>query len=143
MLRIRPAKPETSAQIARLCAAAALDKKAEKLMLLNVSKLTGYTDYFLIASANSTRQVAAVADNMHLILKKAGIKPLGMSGIKEGNWALIDFGPVIAHIFYGPVREHYDLESLWADAPREEINPEELEGLIPVLKRAPQKAVSA
>ena len=135
MPRARPQKPATSEQIAQLCAAAALDKKAENLSLLHVASLNSYTDYFLIASASSTRQVSAVADYIHLILKKAGIKPLGISGIKEGQWALIDFGPVVAHVFYRPIREFYDLESLWADAPRAEIIPQELAVWIPAPKR--------
>lgn len=129
MPRTRPIKPETSRQAALLCAAAALDKKAEQLCLLNVGSLSGYTDYFLIASASSTRQVAAVAENVHAVLKKAGIKPLGVSGIKEGQWALLDFGQVVVHIFYGPVREYYDLESFWADAPTEEIDEADLPNL--------------
>lgn len=142
MPRTRPEKPQTSEQIALLCAAAAYDKKADNMNLLNVSKLSGYTDYFLIASASSTRQVAAVADNIHLVLKKSGIKPLGLSGIKEGQWALLDFGDVVVHIFYGPMRDYYDLESFWADAPRHELDLEQLTTLIPVPKRGRPRKVA-
>lgn len=135
MNRKRPVKPEESVHTARLAAAAALDKKAENLSILNVTQVSGYADYFLIMSANSTRQVAAVADNVHLVLKKAGVKPLGVSGVREGQWALLDFGSVIVHVFYNPVRAYYDLESFWADAPRLEFEPEELAGLIPAPRR--------
>jgi ribosome-associated protein len=110
--------------LARLCAAAALDKKAEDLSLLHLADLCSYTDYCLLASAASARQVGAVAANVRLILKKAGVKPLSVSGLQEGQWALLDFGAVIVHVFYRPVREYYDLDSLWADARREELSNE-------------------
>jgi len=130
-MRKRPPRPADSRQAARLCAAAALAKKAEDLLLLQVEELAGYADYFLLASGRSTRQAAAIAEHVAQVMKKAGMKPVGMDGMREGRWALIDFGDVVVHIFHAPVREFYDLESLWADAPRAELDLEALARLLP------------
>ncbi len=116
--RARPAKPRNPLELAKLAAAAALAKKAQDLLLLEVGSLTGYADYFLLASGRSTRQATAIAEHVQQVLKKSGVRVLGADGVKEGRWALIDFGDVVVHIFHQPVREFYDLESLWADAPR-------------------------
>ncbi len=131
MSRIRLPTPTTPQQLARLCAAAAAAKKATDLLLLEVGPLVGYTDYFLLASARSTRQATAVAEHIESVLKAAGVRPLGTEGISHGRWALLDFGEVVVHIFHSPVRELYDLESLWAEAPRHHLSPTELGGLLP------------
>ena len=130
-LRIRPSTPVDAHQTALMCAAAALEKKAFALTLLNVKDLAGYADYFLFGSGSSTRQVTAIAEKIHTTMKKAGLRPLGVSGIREGSWALIDLGDVIVHIFHDPVREFYDLEAFWGDAPIENIDSEQLTGLLP------------
>jgi len=110
-----------------LCAAAALDKKGEDPVLLEVSQLTGYADYFLLVSGRSTRQATAVGENVARILKKAGRPALGVEGLNEGRWVLLDFGEVVVHVFHEPVREFYDLDSLWGDAPRVELDTAELD----------------
>jgi ribosome-associated protein len=130
-MRKRPAKPADARQTALLAAAAAADKKAQELTLLQVEELTGYADYFLLASGRSTRQAGAIAEAVLRMLKKAGVKPLGMDGLREGRWVLLDFGDLVVHVFHQPVREFYDLDSLWADAPQVEMDPEELAGLMP------------
>ncbi|KIX11361.1 ribosome silencing factor [Dethiosulfatarculus sandiegensis] len=124
--RSRPKRPETTRDMAFLCAAAGLDKKAQDLILLDVAELSGYTDFFLLASGRSTRQCAAIAENMARVMKKAGLKPLSITGLKEGGWVLLDFGDVVVHVFHQPVRELYDLESLWSDAPKVDIKIDEL-----------------
>lgn len=129
--RIRPPKPQSARELALLCAAAALDKKGEDLVLLEVGQLTGYADYFLLASGRSTRQATAVGENIARVLKKAGRPALGLEGLKEGRWILLDFGEVVVHVFHEPVREFYDLDSLWGDAPRVELEPTELNALLP------------
>lgn len=96
-------------------------------MLLEVSQLTGYADYFLLVSGRSTRQATAVGENVARILKKAGRPALGVEGLNEGRWVLLDFGEVVVHVFHEPVREFYDLDSLWGDAPRVELDPAELD----------------
>ncbi|KMY67443.1 hypothetical protein AAU61_11455 [Desulfocarbo indianensis] len=130
-MRQRPVRPADPKAMALLAAAAALDRKAEDLTLLEVTELTGYADYFLLASGRSTRQTAAIAERIARVLKKAGVKPLGMDGVKEGRWALLDFGDVVIHVFHTPLREFYDLDSLWADAPKVELEPQALADLIP------------
>ncbi|MBI3754542.1 MAG: ribosome silencing factor [Deltaproteobacteria bacterium] len=99
----------------------ALDKKAEGVIILNISKLSSIADYLLICSAASDRQVQAIANSIEEGLKKKKARPLSMEGIREGHWALIDYGDVIAHIFLEPVREFYNLEGLWPEAPRIEL----------------------
>ena len=95
---------------------AALGKKAFDLVILDVRELTSIADVFIICSGRSNRQVTAIAEYIQVSLKKKGIKPLSVEGKREGHWALLDYGHVIIHIFYEPVRDFYDLESLWVDA---------------------------
>lgn len=130
-MRKRPNHPTDALSITKLAAAAALDRQAEDLAVYDVDELSGYADYFLLASGRSTRQTSAIAERIERVLKKAGVKPLGVDGLKEGRWALLDFGDVVVHIFHRPVREFYDLDALWADAPKLELEPESLAELIP------------
>ena len=95
---------------------AALGKKALDLVILDVRQLTSITDAFIICSGRSNRQVTAIAEYIQTSLKKKDIKPLSVEGKREGHWVLLDYGHVIIHIFYEPVRDFYDLESLWNDA---------------------------
>ena len=99
-------------------ARAALGRKARGLILLDVRKLTSVADAFLICSGQSNRQVSAIGEHIVTELKKDKIQPLSKEGLKEGHWVLIDYGHVVIHIFYAPVREFYDLEGLWIDARR-------------------------
>jgi len=109
-------------EIADLALTAALDKKALEPTLLDVGELCSYADYILIVSARSDRQVGAIIDSILTTLKKHGHRPLGVEGETSGQWALIDFGEVIVHVFHHPTREFYDLESLWVDAKRVDID---------------------
>ncbi len=97
---------------------AVLGKKAESVVILGVHDLTSLADAFIICSGRSNRQVMAIAEHVRTTLKKQNLKPLRIEGLKEGHWVLLDYGDVIIHIFYDPVRSFYDLEGLWADAPR-------------------------
>ena len=99
----------------------ALDKKAEKVVILNIKKLSAIADYLLICSADSERQVQAIADSIEDGLRKKGERPLGIEGVTEGRWALIDYVDVVVHIFLDPVRSFYDLEGLWSEAPVTEV----------------------
>jgi len=96
----------------------ALGKKAIDLVVLDVRKLSSIADVFIICSGRSNRQVSAIAEHIQVDLKKHGIKPLSVEGKKKGHWVLLDYGHVIIHVFYEPVRSFYDLESLWIDAER-------------------------
>ncbi len=95
---------------------AALGRKAFDLVILDVRDLTSIADAFIICSGRSNRQVAAIAEFIQVELKKHAIRPLSVEGKKEGHWVLLDYGHVIMHVFYEPVRSFYDLEGLWIDA---------------------------
>ncbi|MEJ2657848.1 MAG: ribosome silencing factor [Desulfobacterales bacterium] len=97
---------------------AATGKKALNLVVLDVRGLTSVSDVFIICSGRSSRQVSAIADDIQVKLKKQDIKPLSVEGKKEGHWVLLDYGHVVIHVFYEPVRTFYDLEGLWIDAKR-------------------------
>ena len=80
--------------------------------------MTSFTDYFFICSGTSDRQVQAIAEGIQEVLEGEGIRALGLEGTREGKWILIDYEDVVVHIFLEPVRQVYDLEGLWMDAPR-------------------------
>ncbi len=101
---------------------AVTEKKAQNVVLLDVSGLTSIADAFIICCGNSSRQVSALGDHIIKTLKKQGIKPLSVEGQGEGRWILIDYGNVIIHVFYESVREFYDIEGLWSDARRIDIS---------------------
>ena len=103
---------------ARLCLEIIRERKAIDPILMEVGRLTSFTDYFLVASGNSSRQVQAISQHMARRLREEGFRPLGVEGEQEGHWVLMDYGDVVIHIFYQPVREFYDLEGLWTEAPR-------------------------
>ena len=104
-----------------ICANAALSKKAQNLLILQMNKLGSLADYFIICSGRSDRQVKAIAYSIEERMKKQGVLPLGIEGFSEGKWILLDYNDVIIHVFYDTIREFYDLEGLWSDAPRVEI----------------------
>ncbi len=97
---------------------AMLQRKVIAPVLLDVQELTSVAEYFVICSGSSNRQVTAIAQTIKRELKKHKFKPLSIDGLKEGQWVLMDFGHVVIHIFYDPVRNFYDLEGLWTDADR-------------------------
>lgn len=100
-----------------LCAAYALEKKAYNVRLLEVQGLSSLTDYLLIATGRSDRQVQSIAEAVRLGLKQDhAIMPLAIEGMNEGRWILIDYGDVMVHVFQEPVREFYDLDGLWSEA---------------------------
>ena len=100
---------------------AALGKKAANLVVLDVQNLTSIADVFIICSGKSNRQVNAIAEFIQTDLKRHRIKPLCVEGMQDGHWVLMDYGHVIIHVFYEPVREFYDLEGLWIEAPRVDL----------------------
>jgi ribosome-associated protein len=113
---------ERSRAIALDAVEAALEKKGLEPVLLDVGALASYTDHILIVSGRSDRQVTAIADGILEALAARGVRPLGTEGSKGGQWTLLDFGDLIVHVFYHPVREFYDLESFWVDAPRVKLD---------------------
>ena len=103
---------------ALLCTRFALDKKAYDLQLLDVSKLTTVSDYFLICTGRSDTQVRAIAQHVEQSLAAQGIRPRAIEGYTRGQWVLMDYDDVVIHAFYHPIRAFYDLEGLWMRAPR-------------------------
>jgi ribosome-associated protein len=101
-----------------LVAQAGLDKKAEDVLVLDVRGLTSYADYFVLMTADSERQAGAIADAVDERLEAQGATKVGVEGYESGRWILIDYGDVVAHVFNREARGFYDLEGLWADAPR-------------------------
>ncbi|NOY68308.1 MAG: ribosome silencing factor [Deltaproteobacteria bacterium] len=100
---------------------AALGRKAGDMVILDLHGICDVADAFVICSGRSNRQVSAIAEHIEKQLKTCGIRPLGIEGAREGQWALLDYGEVIIHVFYEPVRQFYDLEGLWSDAGRIEV----------------------
>ncbi len=115
--------PKTDALLDHVYAAvrAAVERRAGNPVVLKVSKLTSYADYFVLLSGSSDRRVQSIAEGVRQTMKEAGVAPLGVEGMKEGRWALLDFGAFVVHVFYDEVRPLFDLEGLWADAERVEI----------------------
>jgi ribosome-associated protein len=95
---------------------AALDRKAQDLRVLNLGPVSDFTDYFLICSGTSERQVQAISDAIQESLARTGVRPLHVEGQRTGNWVLLDYGDLVAHVFQPEPREFYGLEKLWADA---------------------------
>ncbi len=132
MVRKNPMKTEntpTSAitslsptrQKALAAARAAIDKKAENLKILDLTEISGFTDYFVICSGMSDRQVKSIADSVEHELSNAGHDLLSTEGYGDGRWVLMDFGDIVVHVFLDALREYYDLEALWVDAPRVQV----------------------
>jgi len=93
-----------------------LDKKALDVLVLHVAPLTSVADYLVLGSAESDRQTRAIADHIDGLLSGRGERSLSIEGMASGQWVLLDFGDVVAHIFRQDTRAHYALERLWRDA---------------------------
>jgi len=100
---------------------AVLRMKALNVVVLDLHGLTSFADTFIVCSGRSHRQVSAIAESVQQDLKAKGIKPLGIEGLREGHWVLMDYGDVLIHVFYEPVRIFFDLEGLWSDAERVDL----------------------
>jgi ribosome-associated protein len=105
-----------SKECALLAVEAALEKKALEPVLLDVSAESSYTDYILIVSGQSDRQVQAISQAIQDRFAAHRLRPVGLEG--TGEWTLIDYGDVVVHVFHHPTREFYDLEGIWSEVPR-------------------------
>ena len=101
---------------------AALDKKALMPVLIDVSAMSSYTDYLGVVSGRSDRQVAAITEGIRDAMAARGRRVIGHEGAGNGRWMLLDYGEIVIHVFHHPVREFYDLEGLWVDAPRVKLD---------------------
>jgi len=91
-------------------------------VLLKVSEFCSFADYFVICSGGSKRHVLALAEHLEEALSRAGLQPLGVEGREEGQWVLLDYNIMVIHIFLEPLRDFYNLEDLWSDAPKIQID---------------------
>lgn len=95
----------------------ALDRKAQDVTILDLRNLSSATDFFIIATGRSDTHVSAIADHVIDELKKEGIRPVGVEGLRGGRWVLVDYVDFVVHVFHPTAREFYQLERLWGDAP--------------------------
>lgn len=120
---------------------ACLDKKAEELSILEMEKGSGaFTDYFVLCSGTNPRQVQAIADEVELRLKGAGLRPTHVEGYNQAEWVLIDYVDFVVHVFSEKARKFYDLERLWKTATR--LEPSDLKSA-PRKPKATTKAAAA
>jgi len=106
-----------TAQRVREAVAAAEDRKAVDLKVLHLQQVSDFTDYFLICSGSSERQVQAIADAVQERLRAGRVRPLHVEGYNRAQWVLLDYGDLVVHVFQEEPRRHYALERLWGDAP--------------------------
>lgn len=107
---------------AHLIADAALEKKAGDVIILEMQDVSTFCDYFVIASAGSFKKTKAIADHIEESLIKRRIRPHHIEGREDSSWILMDYGEVVAHLFYEQARGFYGLERLWGDAKRRELS---------------------
>jgi ribosome-associated protein len=113
---IAPAEYDAAA-ISREIVDLAVDKKAGDVTLLEIGKVTTLADFFVIASGTSDRQINAIASSIQERMKEVGIRLFAREGVPADGWVLLDYGQVIVHVFAPEVRDYYDLESRWHEAP--------------------------
>jgi ribosome-associated protein len=111
----------TAEEKTALSSRVAADKKALDIVVLDMHEASSITDYFLICSGGSARQVQAIADAIEEQMRQLGVASLGIEGYREAGWVLMDYGDVIVHVFAQDTREFYDLERLWANAPKVDL----------------------
>lgn len=102
--------------------AEAFARKIQEITVLDVRNLTSYTDAIMIITAQSQRQVSSIAEHIHIAMKKVNNLPIGTEGMKQGTWALLDYGDVVINVFDKTTRDFYDLEGLWSEAPRLDLS---------------------
>ncbi len=105
-------------QMRKLIVDALVDAKAQDITVLDVRKVSGFTDYMIVLSGTSTRHVQSVADKVIDNMRGRGIRAIGVEGEKVGEWVLIDFGDVVVHVMRPQTRDFYNLEKLWSDGKR-------------------------
>ena len=102
-----------STQLTQLVIDALNERKGEDIVVLDVQELTDITDYMIVASGRSRRQVAALAEEVVVRSKRAGCQPLGVEGMERGEWVLIDLLDAVVHVMQPETRDFYQLEKLW------------------------------
>jgi ribosome-associated protein len=113
--RVKPLALE-SLEASMKAALAASQKKAEDIVVLDLRRVASFTDYFVICTGRSGRQVQAISDQVEEELRQAGRRPMHIEGYSNAEWILLDYGDFIVHVFNPTARRFYDLERLWRDA---------------------------
>ena len=108
---------ETKKMIKLICDAAD-ERKAEDILIMEMTAKSSIGEFFIIMSAPSSVRVKAIADHIETSMEEHGLRALHKEGLTEGHWVLMDYGSVVAHVFYHETRKFYSLETLWGDAPR-------------------------
>lgn len=117
---------KTPTELVEIAAAAASEKKAQHIVIMDMHKVLPVTDYFLVASGASTVQVQAIAEAIEEKVEAAGLKILHKEGYREARWVLLDYGVFVAHLFVNEERQFYNLEQLWSSAPTHEYEDQDL-----------------
>jgi len=115
-------KKNTSLETAENIASLAADKKGKDIVLMDMSRISAFCDWFVLVSANTPRQINAISKHIRSELSKKKVKPINIEGEKDQDWVLIDYEDVIVHIFQSNIREFYDLEHMWSEAPKKYID---------------------
>jgi ribosome-associated protein len=116
-MSVTATSPPAMLQRLRDAVAVAVDRKAVDLRVLHLEAVSDFTDYFMVCSGNSGRQVGAIADGIVRTLRQRGVRPLHVEGAASAHWVLLDYGGFVIHVFDPQTRSYYGLERLWADAP--------------------------
>ena len=115
-----PAKEQTlqAEELAHRVVELTLERKAQDVVTIDVRGRVSYADFLVVATGTSDRHVQAIAESAAAELNKAGVRILGREGLREGQWALVDLGDVVLHVFHPYTRESIDMDTLWRDAPK-------------------------
>lgn len=112
----------SSLKLADQVAHLALERKAENVLILDMTRISGLCDHFVICSATSKTRARSIAEHIESEMKKDDVRLVHRDGFKESDWIVMDFSDVVVHVFLADLRKYYDLESLWGDAPRRVIS---------------------
>ena len=124
-----------SITLANTIAESIFNKKGYNVRILDLKEVASFTDYFVICSADSDTQVKAIADEIDKSLRDGGLKCWHKEGYRALNWVLLDYVDVVVHIFKKQMREFYNLEKLWGDAPVIEVEDPALKKVVPAKER--------
>ena len=115
---VNSAEDNALLDLAKVAAQTAYDTKGFDIQVLDLRKLSGFTDYFVIISGRSDRQVRSIAEKIEVAMKKHHMRQIGSEGFDTSHWILLDYGTIVVHVFFEETRTFYDIENLWGDAPR-------------------------
>lgn len=107
-----------ASELAKSAAVLVSDRKADDILVIDLTERSSVTDYFVICTGRSDVQVQAICQRVTEGLREDGVRPFSTEGTENGQWALLDYGDVVIHVFQKATRELYDLERLWSEAPR-------------------------